>query len=124
VLAILELLKYHRSGVTFSVTMTFYFAGNNIVQLRAVFWRALAACKEVHTCAWGKQHVAGFVDCHANIGQAYICFCICVVLLIDIYVLHVHVRCRRVLYLDIDVHHGDGVEEAFYTTGKASSSST
>lgn len=21
------------------------------------------------------------------------------------------------LYLDIDVHHGDGVEEAFYTTG-------
>lgn len=24
---------------------------------------------------------------------------------------------RRVLYLDIDVHHGDGVEEAFYTTG-------
>jgi acetoin utilization deacetylase AcuC-like enzyme len=27
------------------------------------------------------------------------------------------VACRRVLYLDIDVHHGDGVEEAFYTTG-------
>lgn len=23
----------------------------------------------------------------------------------------------RVLYLDIDVHHGDGVEEAFLTTG-------
>jgi hypothetical protein len=23
-----------------------------------------------------------------------------------------------VLYLDIDVHHGDGVEEAFYTTGR------
>jgi len=22
----------------------------------------------------------------------------------------------RVLYIDIDVHHGDGVEEAFYTT--------
>lgn len=23
---------------------------------------------------------------------------------------------QRVLYIDIDVHHGDGVEEAFYTT--------
>jgi histone deacetylase 1/2 len=23
----------------------------------------------------------------------------------------------RVLYIDIDVHHGDGVEEAFLTTG-------
>lgn len=28
-----------------------------------------------------------------------------------------HAPLRRVLYLDIDVHHGDGVEEAFYTTG-------
>ena len=25
---------------------------------------------------------------------------------------------ERVLYLDIDVHHGDGVEEAFYTTDR------
>jgi acetoin utilization deacetylase AcuC-like enzyme len=25
----------------------------------------------------------------------------------------------RVLYIDIDVHHGDGVQEAFYTTGVA-----
>ena len=24
----------------------------------------------------------------------------------------------RVMYLDIDVHHGDGVQEAFYLTGK------
>ena len=24
---------------------------------------------------------------------------------------------QRVLYVDIDVHHGDGVEEAFLTTG-------
>ena len=24
----------------------------------------------------------------------------------------------RVLYIDIDVHHGDGVEEAFYTTNR------
>ncbi len=24
---------------------------------------------------------------------------------------------QRVLYIDIDVHHGDGVEEAFLTTG-------
>jgi hypothetical protein len=31
------------------------------------------------------------------------------------------VRCRyhpRVLYIDIDVHHGDGVEEAFYVTDR------
>lgn len=25
---------------------------------------------------------------------------------------------ERVLYIDIDVHHGDGVEEAFYTTDR------
>ena len=25
---------------------------------------------------------------------------------------------NRVLYIDIDVHHGDGVEEAFYTTNR------
>ena len=24
----------------------------------------------------------------------------------------------RVMYIDIDVHHGDGVEEAFYTTDR------
>lgn len=24
----------------------------------------------------------------------------------------------RVLYIDIDIHHGDGVEEAFYTTNR------
>lgn len=25
---------------------------------------------------------------------------------------------ERVLYIDIDIHHGDGVEEAFYTTDR------
>ena len=25
---------------------------------------------------------------------------------------------KRVLYVDIDIHHGDGVEEAFYTTDR------
>jgi histone deacetylase 1/2 len=25
---------------------------------------------------------------------------------------------ERVLYVDIDIHHGDGVEEAFYTTNR------
>ena len=24
----------------------------------------------------------------------------------------------RILYVDIDIHHGDGVEEAFYTTDR------
>jgi len=28
-----------------------------------------------------------------------------------------------VLYIDIDVHHGDGVEEAFYTTDRVMSAS-
>ena len=27
-------------------------------------------------------------------------------------------RRRRVLYVDIDIHHGDGVEEAFLTTDR------
>ena len=31
------------------------------------------------------------------------------------YVLRYH---QRVLYIDIDIHHGDGVEEAFYTTDR------
>ena len=25
---------------------------------------------------------------------------------------------QRVLYIDIDIHHGDGVEEAFYSTNR------
>lgn len=25
---------------------------------------------------------------------------------------------QRVLYIDVDIHHGDGVEEAFYTTDR------
>ncbi|KAL5167787.1 Histone deacetylase 19 [Glycine soja] len=29
-----------------------------------------------------------------------------------------HGACDRVLYVDIDIHHGDGVEEAFYTTDR------
>ena len=30
---------------------------------------------------------------------------------------------QRVLYIDIDVHHGDGVEEAFYTTNRVMTTS-
>lgn len=30
---------------------------------------------------------------------------------------------KRVLYIDIDVHHGDGVEEAFYTTDRVMTAS-
>ncbi|XP_021773456.1 histone deacetylase 19-like isoform X2 [Chenopodium quinoa] len=29
-----------------------------------------------------------------------------------------HFQLQRVLYVDIDIHHGDGVEEAFYTTDR------
>ena len=32
--------------------------------------------------------------------------------------IHRNVSFRRVLYLDIDIHHGDGVQEAFYATDK------
>ncbi len=35
---------------------------------------------------------------------------ICILELLKVY--------PRVLYLDIDVHHGDGVEEAFYNTNR------
>ncbi len=30
----------------------------------------------------------------------------------------------RVLYVDIDIHHGDGVEEAFYLTDRWAASAT
>ncbi len=30
---------------------------------------------------------------------------------------------ERVLYIDIDIHHGDGVEEAFYTTNRVMTAS-
>ena len=30
---------------------------------------------------------------------------------------------RRVLYIDIDIHHGDGVEEAFLTTNRVMTAS-
>jgi histone deacetylase 1/2 len=30
-------------------------------------------------------------------------------------------RHQRVLYVDIDIHHGDGVEEAFYSTNRVMS---
>jgi histone deacetylase 1/2 len=33
-------------------------------------------------------------------------------------ILHLLKHHARVLYLDIDIHHGDGVEEAFYATDR------
>ncbi|THU63607.1 hypothetical protein C4D60_Mb01t17600 [Musa balbisiana] len=36
----------------------------------------------------------------------------------DIYVCLFGICMQRVLYVDIDIHHGDGVEEAFYTTDR------
>ena len=32
--------------------------------------------------------------------------------------IHTYRYHQRVLYIDIDNHHGDGVEEAFYTTDR------
>ncbi|KAL4432949.1 hypothetical protein ABPG74_014463 [Tetrahymena malaccensis] len=52
---------------------------------------------------------------HAKKGEAYgFCYVndivICILELLKVF--------PRVLYIDIDVHHGDGVEEAFYTTNR------
>ena len=36
-----------------------------------------------------------------------------------VYILHMYFRYHpRVLYIDIDIHHGDGVQEAFYLTDR------
>jgi len=35
----------------------------------------------------------------------------------------VHRLHPRVLYIDIDIHHGDGVEEAFYSTDRVMTAS-
>lgn len=52
---------------------------------------------------------------HAKKGEASgFCYINDIVLAI-LELLKVH---QRVLYLDIDIHHGDGVEEAFYTTDR------
>ncbi len=37
----------------------------------------------------------------------------CVLAILELLKVH-----QRVLYIDIDIHHGDGVEEAFYTTNR------
>ena len=39
--------------------------------------------------------------------------CLVLIFLPDFFRYH-----ARVLYIDIDIHHGDGVEEAFYTTNR------
>jgi histone deacetylase 1/2 len=52
---------------------------------------------------------------HAKKGEASgFCYINDIVLAI-LELLKVH---QRVLYVDIDIHHGDGVEEAFYTTNR------
>ena len=38
-------------------------------------------------------------------------------ILFSIIIYYIHII-YRVLYIDIDIHHGDGVEEAFYTTNR------
>ena len=42
----------------------------------------------------------------------------CVLAILELLKVH-----QRVLYIDIDVHHGDGVEEAFYTTNRVMTAS-
>ena len=58
---------------------------------------------------------------HAKRGEASgFCYVNDIVLAI-LELLKVH---PRVLYIDIDIHHGDGVEEAFYTTVPAAAAAT
>lgn len=52
---------------------------------------------------------------HAKCGE---CAGFCYVNDIVIGILELLKCHRRVLYIDLDVHHGDGVEEAFYTTSR------
>ena len=52
---------------------------------------------------------------HAKKGEAYgFCYLndivVCILELLKVF--------PRVLYIDIDVHHGDGVEEAFFTSNR------
>ena len=42
----------------------------------------------------------------------------CVLAILELLKVH-----QRVLYIDIDIHHGDGVEEAFYTTNRVMTAS-
>jgi histone deacetylase 1/2 len=42
----------------------------------------------------------------------------CVLAILELLKMH-----ERVLYIDIDIHHGDGVEEAFYTTNRVMTAS-
>ncbi len=44
-------------------------------------------------------------DITFDLGGSFLTLCVCVCV-------------QRVLYIDIDIHHGDGVEEAFYTTDR------
>eukprot|EP00924_Labyrinthula_sp_SR-Ha-C_P009347 maker-scaffold_2-snap-gene-21.58-mRNA-1 protein AED:0.21 eAED:0.21 QI:118/1/1/1/1/1/2/424/471 len=83
----------------------------------------------VTTCAGGSIEAAALINTkqsdicvnwagglhHAKKGEASgFCYVNDIVLCI-LELLKVH---QRVLYLDIDIHHGDGVEEAFYTTDR------
>ena len=49
----------------------------------------------------------------------YIFFSLTILIYFIYFYFPVYIRYhQRVLYVDIDIHHGDGVEEAFYTTDR------
>ena len=73
-----------------------------------------------------REGVIGYGKIHALVSHMSIRILLCLfaylhvsfkkdIVLAIIELLKVH---ARVLYIDIDVHHGDGVEEAFYTTDR------
>ncbi len=55
----------------------------------------------------GLPHIRG----HSKCVQFHVHACVNILY----FLLRYH---QRVLYIDIDIHHGDGVEEAFYTTDR------
>ena len=56
-------------------------------------------------------------DHHTSTGTQNMCTVSCAYMYVNVlyFLFRYH---QRVLYIDIDIHHGDGVEEAFYTTDR------
>lgn len=95
----------------------------------AVFWKCLVAIATLHVCiAIVLEHAAHCCYCfcccftkipigtsvYLDVQASGFCYVNDIVLAI-LELLKYH---NRVLYVDIDIHHGDGVEEAFLTTNR------
>jgi acetoin utilization deacetylase AcuC-like enzyme len=99
-------------------------------------WASLFACASIAHCRFGSQvYSGGSRDGAINLikGDSEIAFNwaggmhhakraeasgFCYVNDIVLAILELLKHYQRVLYVDIDIHHGDGVEEAFYLTDR------